>query len=431
MSNVSFANDPFSRKVTRFLLLLQIAAMILVVGLSIIDRFFLAIAISFLTFVVFILTLLWLYARYREFPLVREKRELQRLVLRFQKTIQTEEKVIQEATKERERLFQAEKNDINTALSTLQKNYIENGLTRASIQEADIPGVGPKLKQQLVGYGILSAAEVTEKISELPGFGEAKCLALMGWRSSVTKKLESTQPGGLPPEQLETIQGKYHALYDQNNAAERKAHISQEILEHELISFRPRLQQLVPFTFVGYLSKSLASHGMVAALLALVLIMTQLVSSVSAMALTASSILASIPTVTTSPAGMIISSEPGTLIIARMSTATPSPAGTLTLSPTNTTTLTATAPPTQTATSTSTPLPTFTFQPTLRPTNTAIIPVSGGGNTGNCEPSYPGVCIPPPPPDLDCGDISYRRFQVLPPDPHNFDRDGDGIGCES
>ncbi|MFN3347313.1 MAG: excalibur calcium-binding domain-containing protein, partial [Candidatus Bipolaricaulaceae bacterium] len=24
----------------------------------------------------------------------------------------------------------------------------------------------------------------------------------------------------------------------------------------------------------------------------------------------------------------------------------------------------------------------------------------------------------------------YRRFKVLPPDPHRFDRDGDGVGCE-
>lgn len=50
---------------------------------------------------------------------------------------------------------------------------------------------------------------------------------------------------------------------------------------------------------------------------------------------------------------------------------------------------------------------------------------------GNCSPSYPGVCIPPPPPDLDCGDISFRNFAVLPPDPHDFDTDNDGIGCET
>lgn len=49
----------------------------------------------------------------------------------------------------------------------------------------------------------------------------------------------------------------------------------------------------------------------------------------------------------------------------------------------------------------------------------------------NCDPVYPDVCIPPPPPDLDCKDIPYRRFRVLPPDPHRFDGDHDGIGCES
>ncbi len=50
---------------------------------------------------------------------------------------------------------------------------------------------------------------------------------------------------------------------------------------------------------------------------------------------------------------------------------------------------------------------------------------------GNCDPSYPTVCIPPYPPDLNCGDIPYKRFQVLPPDPHGFDKDNDGVGCES
>jgi hypothetical protein len=55
----------------------------------------------------------------------------------------------------------------------------------------------------------------------------------------------------------------------------------------------------------------------------------------------------------------------------------------------------------------------------------------GGGGGGNCDPAYPTVCIPPPPPDLDCGDIPYTNFTVLAPDPHGFDGDNDGIGCET
>ena len=49
----------------------------------------------------------------------------------------------------------------------------------------------------------------------------------------------------------------------------------------------------------------------------------------------------------------------------------------------------------------------------------------------DCDPAYPDVCIPSPPPDLDCADIPHRNFRVLPPDPHHFDGDGDGIGCET
>ena len=51
---------------------------------------------------------------------------------------------------------------------------------------------------------------------------------------------------------------------------------------------------------------------------------------------------------------------------------------------------------------------------------------------GRCDPSYPDVCIPPPPPDLDCADVHFRSFRVRPPDPHGFDgSDDDGLGCES
>ncbi len=54
----------------------------------------------------------------------------------------------------------------------------------------------------------------------------------------------------------------------------------------------------------------------------------------------------------------------------------------------------------------------------------------GRGIGGSCDPSYPTVCLPPPPPDLDCGDIPHKRFRVRPPDPHGFDGEGDGLGCE-
>jgi micrococcal nuclease len=61
--------------------------------------------------------------------------------------------------------------------------------------------------------------------------------------------------------------------------------------------------------------------------------------------------------------------------------------------------------------------------PTTAPTSVVV--------QSNCDPSYPDFCIPPPPPDLDCKDVlPHKRFRVLQPDPHHFDRDLDGIGCE-
>ena len=49
---------------------------------------------------------------------------------------------------------------------------------------------------------------------------------------------------------------------------------------------------------------------------------------------------------------------------------------------------------------------------------------------GDCDPAYPTVCIPSPSPDLDCNQITHRNFQVLAPDPHRSDGDGDEFGCE-
>jgi micrococcal nuclease len=50
--------------------------------------------------------------------------------------------------------------------------------------------------------------------------------------------------------------------------------------------------------------------------------------------------------------------------------------------------------------------------------------------TAGCDAAYPDVCIPPPPPDLDCRDVPFTHYRVVPPDPHHFDGNGDGVGCE-
>lgn len=51
-------------------------------------------------------------------------------------------------------------------------------------------------------------------------------------------------------------------------------------------------------------------------------------------------------------------------------------------------------------------------------------------NGEDCHPSYPDVCLPPPPPDLNCSDLSDRNIRVQGNDPHGLDGDGDGWACE-
>lgn len=48
----------------------------------------------------------------------------------------------------------------------------------------------------------------------------------------------------------------------------------------------------------------------------------------------------------------------------------------------------------------------------------------------NCDPNYTGGCVPNVSYDLDCPDIGFS-VTVVGDDPHGFDRDGDGYGCES
>lgn len=106
---------------------------------------------------------------------------------------------------------------------------------------------------------------------------------------------------------------------------------------------------------------------------------------------------------------------------------------TSTPTPTSLPTATQTSTPIPTATSTNTPVPP-TMTPTQRPptpTATRPAPTATATQSPNCHPSYPTVCIPPPPPDLNCTDIPYRNFKVVPPDPHKFDVDKDGVGCET
>jgi micrococcal nuclease len=468
MSKIAFEADRASRNVTRFLFVLQGMGLLLVICLRLLNLSVPALLVSILTLILFTASLLWLYLRYRSMPLVRQKIELESLYRRFEKSVHSEGNVIQAAILERERLVQAEQEEIDIAKSTLEKDRIGQ---------------------------------------------------------------------------------KYQALQEKNGSAESRARASKELLQYELVRFKPRLEQLAHLTFPHYLRGALSAHQLTAGLLALALIGMQMVSSVSA----ARSLIVAHPPATSTTAQLALVASP----------VAPTDIPTLAFTATADEIAVPTAASTETAVSISPP----TVQPTLPsglalciPQNTVretglvvgvvdgdtidvqigdqvqrvryigmdtpeqdealyqeaaaynqsmvlsktvtlvkdtsdvdsfnrllryvvventfvnqalvelgyaeasayapdtacvsafeaaqvqaqtakaglwlstpvafIAPVTGGEPTANCDPSYPGVCIPLAPPDLDCGDIAFDRFQVVPPDSHGFDGDQDGVGCE-
>ena len=65
-------------------------------------------------------------------------------------------------------------------------------------------------------------------------------------------------------------------------------------------------------------------------------------------------------------------------------------------------------------------------------TPVAAAPESSGASAGTgsgCDSNYSGACVPIVSYDLNCDDIS-GSVTVVGSDPHGFDGDGDGTGCE-
>ena len=284
MSVVTFKDDPSARKGMRFLLFAEISAMLLVIGLIVFGSYLPALIISFLTLLVFIASVLWLYFRYQKIPIVMEKAHLQERLLKAQNKIQTEVKDIQAARSKYASLLQEEKDEMSATLKKSQADYLAHGLADSSLEHAAIPGVGPQLKERLAGYGVVSAAQIGEDLSRIPGVDQAKRQALLEWRSALMARLDGTKPISLTNAQFEYILNTYQALRRLNDTAEKTAQDNKRAAEYDLNSLAPRLKQLAPITFAAYASRSLASGGMAAALITIVLIVAQLVSSAGATA---------------------------------------------------------------------------------------------------------------------------------------------------
>ena len=378
MSKASFQENPRIRTALRYFLVLQIGSAVIVFLLILLKLQSLAFLLSLATFAVFIVALVLLCLSYSNHPIVQQKRALIQQIGTLQAGILSERMAIQTAEKTRGELTQAKRNEIQHTLESLQKSHIQRGLETSYLKDAAIPGIGPKLKEKLAAHGIVSAAQVSGRVSEMPGFGQAKQQALTGWKALVHVKLDSTKPTELPSEDSEVIENKYKARHATNDEVERSAQTTKQTLENDLTPLLPTLESLSSITFLSFLNKSLASQGLVAGFIGVVLILSQGFSGVSA---TTAAIVASIPTATQTATATLTPTNTLTPTITFTPTVTPTP--TITNTPTITDTPTSTFTPTITFTPTKTNTPRPTITKTPLPTSTLSVGGGGGGGGGS------------------------------------------------
>jgi xanthosine utilization system XapX-like protein len=359
----NFNNDLLARRVIRFLLIFQLIALLVGIIFTLTHISLPTLIIAFIALVLFLGVILWLYIRYQTYPVVQEKNKLNKKSSSLEAQILAHTTNIQLTHQERDRLHQAEKEEYSTNLKKLQEKYINDGLKNTHISDANIPGVGPKLKERLISHGLITAHDINPNNFSVEGFGEAKSQAVVNWRNQVYSDFNSNKPRSLLPEITEKITQKYQIHHADNDAQEKKVQENKLKLDKELDDLRPQLNKLDSVKFSNYVWKALSPQGILAGGTAAVLVISLLGLGLSS---TVGAIVNSISTATITPTLTLVPTNTNTPTLTLTPTVTNTP--TITKTPTVTNKPTETITPTITSTPTDTSTPTITFTPSRTPT---------------------------------------------------------------
>lgn len=258
--NLTFEHDPYSRKAARYFLWLHVGAILVVLGLIVLQFHGVAFGVLFLILVMTGMLLRWLHGRYQASDLVKEKRRLQQEASRLQEKLVAVQKSLTETKERREHLLHKEQFGLEATLRNQQIHYIQKGLSSYFVKDETLSGLVPELKECLEKAGIMTALDVSdETISQIEGVGVANREALLQWRSSLYAQIEATKPVKLPDHQLEYIQKKFNRLHARNDEKEKGMMEVLQQFEGELHAIHHRLQPLAPITFRGYVVHTLLS----------------------------------------------------------------------------------------------------------------------------------------------------------------------------
>ena len=399
-------NDVLTRRVTRFLLIFQASALFIDLILIIAHLSSIALFLTFISLILILGAIVWFYIRYRSYSIIQERIKINQLAKSLQAQILAHTTNIQLTHENRERIQEAERTELSTALVNLQNKYIQSGMASTLIAGADIPGIGPGLKQRLSAHGITSAASITPNVTNVEGFGPAKTQEILDWQRAVSVHFIRTKPTDLPFLVTDEIKKKFQIHHANNDAEEHKAQETKSRLEKARDEIQPRINQLAPFTFMSFLRHGLAAQGIMAAIFGTFLITSHLFMGAGALF---GAVRDSIPTATFTPTRTL------TPTITLTSTITDTP--TITLTPTITDTPTITLTPTNTFTSSFTLTPSRTYTPTRTPTQTPSITLT------RTVTRTPGPYVPPVIPGGIFGNpwgYNFETGNVIYSPPSNF-----------
>ncbi|WP_147439238.1 hypothetical protein [Corallococcus sp. CA049B] len=109
----------------------------------------------------------------------------------------------------------SEQSEMDDALRALQKQFISTALHRATLGNADIPGVKAALKYKLDMAGFYTAASISSPhaVQHVHGIGPARAHALWVWRQEVERQARSMMPTKLDGSTTQNIRSKYAKIH--------------------------------------------------------------------------------------------------------------------------------------------------------------------------------------------------------------------------
>ncbi len=141
-----------------------------------------------------------------------------------------------------------EQTELAQTLAQMRQNSIAEYLRQRPIDEANLPGIGVKLKERLQAAGIITAADVEgQRIRAVEGIGDGKARQIEDWATLHRWQAEALAPASLPALVKGSIVLKFEALrasiVASRETAERKSGARRETITDKYGALQDAIDQ--------------------------------------------------------------------------------------------------------------------------------------------------------------------------------------------